>query len=503
MRRRPARFVALVVLLLWSAAACTIGTKVPAGPPPDTPTMPAGAQIGTGRIPLTCDVPILGPQTFLASATGAVATALGPGQQFWITEVHGSLEVSDWIRDAAPLLGVTSADARVTRIDITTTNATPSVLNAVADPLLVTDIPVRADTPMVVPAPQSGDNLTVGPFTAGRSGDVELSLGAITADITLKNASGGVVLWPLTVNCRTATTAPLVIAAISINSSLPSTPASRFDGVPTPTFGLAAGDVEGSLSGRLECTLGSLGTVPVDGILTGELPGWLPRGQNYFLRQASGRLIFPASLVDAAIAAFPGATQATGTIDKLEINAVNATPATRNVASPAITVPAVQLRQGQGINLRIPSTGLLTVGPWTPGAGSDTTMTWGASGGSLQLRNSAGNAVGAPLTISCSAPRGPVILLRQAVTSGPPPTVTSLSTASGPAAGGNQVTITGTGFTGALAVSFGAGTASFQVTNDTTIVANVPSGRGGVDVSVLGANGPSAIVPAGRYAYTG
>jgi hypothetical protein len=479
------------------------GAKVPAGPPPDTPTMPTGAQIGTGRIPLTCDVPFLGAQTFLASATGAVATALGPGQQFWITEVHGSLEVSDWIRDAAPLLGVTSADARVTKIDITTTNATPSVVNAVADPLVVTDIPVRAGTPMVVPAPQSGPNMTVGPFTAGTGGDVELGLGDITAEITLKNAGGGVVLWPLTVNCRTATTQPLVIAAISINSSLPSSPASRYDGVPTPTFGLAAGDVEGSLSGRLECTIGNLGTAQVDGILTGELPGWLPQGQGYFLRQASGRLIFPASLVDAALAAFPAATQATGTIDKLEINSVNATPATRNVASPAIAVPAVQLRQGQGVNLRIPGTGLLTVGPWTPGAGPDTTMTWGASGGSLQLRNSAGTAVGAPLTMSCSPPRGQVILLRQAVTTGPVPRVTGLSVTSGPAGGGNQVTITGSCFTGALAVSFGAGTASFNVSNDTTIVANPPIGRGAVDVTVLGVNGSSAILPAGRYTYTG
>ena len=503
MRREPARFVALVVLLLVTAASCSFGSSVPAGPPPDTPTMPMGAQIGTGRVPLTCDVPFLGPQTFLASATGAVATALGPGQQFTITEVHGSLEVSDWIRDAAPLLGVTTADAKVTRIDITTTNATPSVVNAVADPLLVTDIPVRAGTPMVVPAPQSGPNMTVGPFTAGPSGQVELSLGAITAEITLKSSTGGVVLWPLTVNCRTATTAPLVIAAISINPSIPSTPASRFDGVPTPSFGLAAGDVEGSLSGRLDCTIGNLGTVQVDGILTGELPGWLPRGQAYYLRQSSGRLIFPASLVNAALAAFPGATQATGTIDRLEINSVNATPATRNVASPAIALPAVTLRSGQAANIRIPAQGLLTVGPWMPGAGNSTTMTWGASGGSLQMRDASGGAVGSPLAISCSPPRGPVILLRQAVTSGAPPRITALSAASGPAAGGNQVTITGSGFTGALAVSFGAGTGSFSVSNDTTIVANVPPGHGTVDISVLGANGPSAIVPAGRYAYTG
>jgi hypothetical protein len=54
-----------------------------------------------------------------------------------------------------------------------------------------------------------------------------------------------------------------------------------------------------------------------------------------------------------------------------------------------------------------------------------------------------------------------------------------------------------------LAVSFGAGTAPFNVASDTNIVANVPSGRGTVDVTVLGVKGASEIVPAGRYAYTG
>ena len=78
------------------------------------------------------------------------------------------------------------------------------------------------------------------------------------------------------------------------------------------------------------------------------------------------------------------------------------------------------------------------------------------------------------------------------------PTVTSVAPNSGPAAGGTNVTITGTGFTGATAVDFGANAATGVVVNSaTSITATSPAGTGTVDVTVTTPSGTSAANPPG------
>ncbi len=83
------------------------------------------------------------------------------------------------------------------------------------------------------------------------------------------------------------------------------------------------------------------------------------------------------------------------------------------------------------------------------------------------------------------------------------PTVTGLNSPSEPVAGGMQVTITGTGFSGATGVKFGTTAATpFTVVSDTQITATVPVGSNGtVDVRVVTATGTSAIVPQDQFTY--
>jgi large repetitive protein len=82
------------------------------------------------------------------------------------------------------------------------------------------------------------------------------------------------------------------------------------------------------------------------------------------------------------------------------------------------------------------------------------------------------------------------------------PTVSMLSPAFGPAAGGTSVTITGTDFTGATAVDFGTNPAtSFTVVSGTSITAESPAGTSAVDVTVTTPSGVSPISPADVFTY--
>jgi putative cell wall-binding protein len=84
----------------------------------------------------------------------------------------------------------------------------------------------------------------------------------------------------------------------------------------------------------------------------------------------------------------------------------------------------------------------------------------------------------------------------------PAPTVSSVSPPSGPAGGGTSVTVTGTGFTGATGVTFGATPGTGLVVNGPTSITVVsPAGSGTVDVRVTTATGTSPAAPGGRFTY--
>jgi hypothetical protein len=85
------------------------------------------------------------------------------------------------------------------------------------------------------------------------------------------------------------------------------------------------------------------------------------------------------------------------------------------------------------------------------------------------------------------------------------PTVTGINPQSGPTAGGTSVTISGSGFTGASAVSFdGTAATSFSVVSDTQIAATAPAHAAGtVDVTVTTPGGSSAPVSADHFTYVG
>lgn len=84
------------------------------------------------------------------------------------------------------------------------------------------------------------------------------------------------------------------------------------------------------------------------------------------------------------------------------------------------------------------------------------------------------------------------------------PTVLSLSDTSGPAAGGEIITITGTGFIGVIDVEFDSVNATdYEVVNANTIVAVAPAhAAGAAVVSVTNATGESTMTPNAGNTYT-
>ena len=167
--------------------------------------------------------------------------------------------------------------------------------------------------------------------------------------------------------------------------------------------------------------------------------------------------------------------------------------------APAVTVTGISPGSG-------PTTGGQTVTINGDGFGDDTTVTFdgvpatnvvvAADGASLTAVTPAGTAGPATVVVTSGGSSGTLPYTYVA------PTVTALSPGRGPAAGGNTVTITGTGLQAADQVLFGDTPAQIQSVSDdgTTIIVSVPAGTGTVDVTV-GFPGDTALTAPTQYRY--
>ncbi|RYF79275.1 MAG: hypothetical protein EOO29_17730, partial [Comamonadaceae bacterium] len=149
--------------------------------------------------------------------------------------------------------------------------------------------------------------------------------------------------------------------------------------------------------------------------------------------------------------------------------------------------------------------------------GTGFTGTTGAAGVKFGATNAAGYTVNSDTQITATSPAGSagtvdVRVINPGGTSATSasdqytyvaaPTVTGISPATGAAGGGTAVTLTGTGFTSTLAVTFGATSATgFTVNSATQITATAPAGTGTVNVRVTTVGGTSATGAANQYSY--
>ena len=136
------------------------------------------------------------------------------------------------------------------------------------------------------------------------------------------------------------------------------------------------------------------------------------------------------------------------------------------------------------------------------GSNSASPISINAGGTQLTVKNPAGPA-GTQVNVQVTTPGG-----ERPVASGDvftyQPAITSLSRTSGPPTGGNQVSISGGGFSTVLHVRFGTTTAlTYTVKSSTLIVAtSPPHAAGQVRVSVTTAAGTTPATPADLFTYT-
>ncbi len=114
----------------------------------------------------------------------------------------------------------------------------------------------------------------------------------------------------------------------------------------------------------------------------------------------------------------------------------------------------------------------------------------------------AGTGSNVPVVVTTPAGASPAANLYSYVAV-PPPTVTAVSPNHGSAAGGTSITITGTNFTGASAVTIGGSAAQFvNVVSATSITAVIPAHAAGVvDLTVTTPAGTSATSAADQFTY--
>ena len=193
-------------------------------------------------------------------------------------------------------------------------------------------------------------------------------------------------------------------------------------------------------------------------------------------------------------------------------------------ANVVVTTPA---GTGTGTNLYtyvtpVPPPTVTAISPnsGSPGGGSSVTITGTNLGGATAVKFGIAPAtsftVNSATSITATSPAGAGTVDVTVTTPGGTsatsatdqfsyvgtPTVVSVSPNAGLTTGGTGVTITGTNFTGVIAVKFGGTSAtSFTVNSAISIVATTPAGTGTVDVTVTTSSGTSATSSADHFAY--
>ncbi|HEY3479475.1 MAG TPA: hypothetical protein VGL02_11330 [Streptomyces sp.] len=149
-----------VLAAVSAALLATVVTPAEALAPADVPAI--GVDTGRFHLPISCAItlPDLGGTKVFDLGTsvdvqGVVATSLGPGQQFYLSQGSGAITFPTWLTGLAGTVGIDRADATVSQLVIGATNATPPSINVTETPQTIKDIVPCCGRPTVSGSPGS------------------------------------------------------------------------------------------------------------------------------------------------------------------------------------------------------------------------------------------------------------------------------------------------------------------------------------------------------------
>lgn len=486
---RTPRFIASTLSL-----ACLMAIQATAHAAVDPTVIPLNSQIGSLRLPLQCTFPIIGTQTLTIKLTGSMATTVTPGQPFYMTDGSGTLEFPQSLIDLSySLLGARSGSGVISELNFNIAKATPAVINALSSPIIVDNLPFAKGQPVKMALPAQGF-LQVGPMVAQNAeGQVLVKVGTAKGALKLKTASGKTILWELGVNCKAPS--PEVIAlGMTIAGQHTDEVSAPHTNIRTEDLDTPMNTQSGSLRFPLSCNVQGLGRREIDGTFNGVAGVLYAPGEVFTSGVGHGRIILPSGVVGELLSQVPAATKASAVVDLLEFSSTNTAPSVLNMAaSGPIAGNDIALARGQDAVVRFPANSDLAIGPWKAlTTGTDTAMYVGRTGAVVQLKNSAGTVLDTR-RVDCDVPNPPTTIV--SVTIGgaavSPATIGSVSPTSTVAAGGKTITIYGTNFKNARAVTFGGiAAARYTVVSSTKITAVTPVlPVGSLEVKVQGVGG--------------
>jgi IPT/TIG domain len=486
---RAPRFLASTLTM-----ACLMALQATAQAAVDPTVIPLNSQIGSLRLPLQCTFPVIGTQTLTIKLTGSMATTVTPGQPFYMTDGSGTLEFPQALVDLSyTLLGARSGSGSITELNFDIAKATPSTINALATPIVVENLAFTKGSPVKMALPAQGF-LQVGPMVAQNAdGQVLVKMGTAKGVLTLKTASGKTILWPLGVNCKAPSPA-VVVLGMTISGAHTDEVSAPHTNIRTEDLDTPMNTQTGSLRFPLSCNVQGLGRRDVDGTFNGVAPVLYAPGEVFYAGKGYGRIVLPAGVVNELLDQVPAATKASTYVDLLEFSSTNTAPVKVDMAAGGkIAGSDVNIVRGQDVVTRFPASTDIAIGPFKAQAtGTDTAMYVGRTGAVVQLKNAGGQLLDTR-RVDCDVPNPPTTIVSVTIAGAAvvPATVTSVSPTSTVVAGGKTITIYGTNFSNARAVTFGGIAAtSFTVSSATKITAVTPAlPAGTLEVKVQGMGG--------------